>query len=235
MRGLGTLVNVTTVLAGSTIGLVAGTRLPERIRDTALQGIGLVTLVLGVREAGATHNLTFPLGSVVAGGLIGEALRVEDRLEYLGARLRLLAERGRHRLGMTGSTFVEGFVTASLIFCVGPLTIVGSIQDGLGKGAQDLFIKSALDGTVAVVLASTLGVGVAVSALTVLVVQGSLTIGAAAADAVLTTRMIAEMTASGGILIVGIGLRLLELKRIRVGSLLPALLVAPIAVALFAR
>ena len=108
--------------------------------------------------------------------------------------------------------------------------MLGSIQDGLGKGAQDLFVKSALDGTVAVVLASTLGVGVAVSALTVLVVQGGLTIAAAAANSVLTGRMIAEMTATGGILILGIGLRLLDLKRIRVGSLLPALLVAPIAV-----
>jgi uncharacterized protein len=235
MRGLGTLVNVTTVLAGSAIGLIVGTRLPERIRETTLQGIGLVTLVLGVREAGATHNLTFPLGSVVAGGLIGETLRIEDRLASLGERLRGLAQRGRRRMSVTGSTFVEGFVTASLIFCVGPLTILGSIQDGLGKGAQDLFTKSALDGTVAVVLASTLGVGVAVSAVTVLVVQGALTLGAAGADAVLTSRMIAEMTASGGILIVGIGLRLLDLKQIRVGSLLPALLVAPVAVALFAR
>jgi hypothetical protein len=197
--------------------------------------VGLVVLVLGVHEAASTRNLTFPLASVVIGGVIGEALRIEDRLESLGERLRRLAERGRRRLDVTGSTFVEGYVTASLIFCVGPLTILGSIQDGLGRGAQDLFVKSALDGTVAVVLASTLGAGVAASAVTVLLVQGGLTLGAAAADAVLTTRMIAEMTGTGGILILGIGLRLLDLKRIRVGSLLPALVVAPVAVGLFAR
>ena len=235
MRGLGTLVNVAAVLAGSGAGLLAGGKVPERIRETALQGVGLVTLVLGVRESASTHNLTFPLAAVVIGGLLGEALRIEDRLEHFGERLRRLAERGRGRAGSAGSTFVEGFVTASLIFCIGPLTILGSIQDGMGRGAQDLFVKSVLDGTVAVVLASTLGVGVAASAATVLVVQGGLTIGAAAANAVLSTRMIAEMTATGGVLIIGIGLRLLDVKRIRVGSLLPALVVAPVAVALFAR
>jgi uncharacterized membrane protein YqgA involved in biofilm formation len=229
------VVNVVAVLAGSAVGLAVGSRLPERIRDTALQGVGLVTLVLGVREAQATRNLTFPLGAVVVGGLLGEALRIEDRLESLGGLLRRVATRGRAEAAGLASTFVEGFVTASLIFCVGPLTILGSIQDGLGRGAQDLFVKSALDGTVAVVLASTLGIGVAASALTVLVVQGGITLAAAAANQVLTARMIAEMTATGGILILGIGLRLLDLKRIRVGSFLPALLVAPIAVALLAR
>jgi len=235
VRGLGTLVNVVAVLAGSGAGLLVGTRLPERIRETALQGVGLVTLVLGVREAASTHNLTFPLAAVVIGGVVGEGLRIEDRIETLGERLRRLAERRRGRFEVTGSTFVEGFVTASLIFCVGPLTVLGSIRDGLGQGAQDLFVKSTLDATVAVVLASTLGIGVAASALTVLVVQGGLTLGAAAADAVLTSRMTAEMTGTGGILILGVGLRLLDLKRIRVGSLLPALVIAPIAVRLFAR
>ncbi|MDP9075445.1 MAG: DUF554 domain-containing protein [Actinomycetota bacterium] len=233
MRGLGTIVNVATVLAGAVIGLVVGHRLPERLRLIALQGVGLVTLVLGVQEASRTRNLAFPLGSVVLGGLVGEALGIEDGLERLGHRFQQIAAKhsgtGQHE------TFAEGFVTATLIFCVGPLTILGSISDGLGLGAQQLFVKSALDGTVAVVLASTLGAGVALSAVSVLVIQGLLTVAAAGLHAVLTGRMIAETTATGGTMIVGIALRILEIKRVRVGSFLPALVIAPVAVALLAR
>ncbi len=156
------------------------------------------------------------------------------RLEHLGDRLRRIVERSRPTDG-ADSRFVEGFVSATLIFCVGPLTILGSISDGLGNGAQLLFIKSALDGTVSVVLASTLGIGVALSAAAVLVIQGILTLGASSLHALLTDRMIAETTSTGGILIVAIGLRLLEITRLRVGNLLPALVIAPVAVAIFAR
>jgi uncharacterized membrane protein YqgA involved in biofilm formation len=231
MRGLGTIVNVSAILAGSVIGLLAGSRLPERMRETAFQGVGLVVLVLGVQQALATRNLAFPLAAVLLGGLIGEALKVELRLEHLGERLRRLVER---RDGPE-THFVEGFVSATLIFCVGPLTILGSISDGLGNGAQLLFIKSALDGTVSVVLASTLGIGVAVSAASVLLVQGIMTLGASSLHAVLTARMVSETTSTGGILVVAIGLRLLEVAQLRVGNFLPALLLAPIAVAVFAR
>lgn len=231
MRGLGTIVNVAAILAGSAIGLVAGPRLPERIREIAIQGVALVVLVLGIQQALKTTNLAFPLAAVLLGGIIGEALAIEDRLERLGQRLRRLVERGDNQ----ESRFVDGFVSATLIYCVGPLTILGSISDGLGNGAQLLFIKSALDGTVSVVLASTLGIGVAVSALSVAVVQGTLTLAASGLHALLSDRMVAETTATGGILIVAIGLRLLEIARIRVGNFLPALLIAPLAVALFAR
>ena len=231
MRGLGTVVNVLTVLAGTTAGTVIGNRLNERTRATLLAGVGLVTLVIGFDQAAATHNVVFPLVAIVIGGLAGELLVIEERLEGLGEVIRRGLGAGRDG----PSTFVEAFVTASLVFCVGPLTILGSIQDGLHADHELLFVKAGLDGLVAIVLASTLGWGVAASAAVVLLYQGGLTLLAGAADDVLTDRMIDELTATGGIMILGIGFRLLDVKRVRVASFLPALLVIPVAVALFAR
>lgn len=228
MRGLGTIVNVATVVAGTLIGLVAGRFVPERVRVTVLDALGLLTIVLGVANGLESHNFVFPVVALVVGGVIGELVRIEDRLAGLGERLRQRVRGDEH-------TFVEGFVAASLLFCVGPLTILGAISDGLGEGSQELIVKAAMDGLVAVVFATTLGVGVGFSALTVLVVQGALTLGAGAADAVLTERMIDEMSATGGIMLMGIGVRLLELKQVRVASLLPGLLIAPVLVSLFAR
>ena len=229
VRGIGTVVNVVTVLVGATVGVLAGHRVPERLRSTVLSGVGLMVLVIGVQQALKTDNVVFPLVALIVGAVIGELLNIEDRLEALGDRIR-------HRVEGP-PTFTEGFVGASLVFCVGPLTILGSIKDGLGgpDHAQLLFVKSALDGLIATVFASTLGWGVAFSALTVIVVQGGLTLFAGAADRVLTTRMIDEMSATGGVMLLGIGLRVLDLKRVRVASFLPALVVAPLLVAWFAR
>lgn len=235
MTGLGTAVNVATVVVGTVAGVVLGDRLPERIRTTVLQVVGLMTVVIGVREASTTHNVVFPLVSLLLGAVVGEALRIEDRLDGVGERLRRRVERdgADHR----DSRFTEGFVAASLLFCVGPLTILGSIRDGLGgpDASQLLLVKSALDGVVAVVFASTLGWGVGFSALTIVLVQGTLTATAGAADRVLTDRMVTEMTAAGGVMILGIGLRLLDITKVRVASFLPALVLAPLAVALFGR
>lgn len=228
MRGLGTIVNVATVVIGTAIGILAGRRVPERVRETVLGALGLIVIVLGVDNATETRNFVFPVVALVLGGAIGELLRIEDRLANVGERIR-------QRAGSDEGSFVEGFVAASLVFCVGPLTILGSISDGLGEGSQELIVKAALDGLVALVFASTLGIGVGFSALTILVVQGGLTLGASAADDVLTTRMVAEMTAAGGVMLMGIGVRLLEIKPIRVGSMLPALVVAPVLVSLFAH
>jgi uncharacterized protein len=228
MRGIGTVVNVGTVLAGTVVGLVWGRRVPERVRVTVLDALGLVTIALGVHDALRTRNFVFPVVALVVGAVVGEVLRVEDGLEAMGERLR-------PRTHASKASFVEGFVAASLLFCVGPLTILGSISDGLGRGAQELIVKSAMDGLVSVVFASTLGVGVGFSVVTIVVVQGGLTALAGAADRVLTARMVAEMTATGGVMLMGIGLRLLDVKRVRVASLLPALVVAPVAVRLFAR
>lgn len=235
MRGLGTIVNVATVIVGSVIGVLAGSRLPERIRTTLLTGIGLVTIAIGVSSFLETDNAVFPVLSIIIGGLIGEALRIEDRLEGVGEQLRQRVQgRGIER-GGGQSTFVEGYVSASLIFCAGALTILGSFADGIDGDSQLLVVKAALDGVVSVVYAATLGWGVAFSAVSVLVYQGLLTaLGAALGDSVLTDRMVAEMSATGGVMILGIGLRLLDLKRVPVGSYLPGLAVAPVLVALFA-
>jgi uncharacterized membrane protein YqgA involved in biofilm formation len=238
MRGVGTLVNVGTVVLGTLLGVVAGSRIPARVRSSALQVVGLVTLVIGTREALTTSNVVFPLVALIVGAAIGELLRLEQRLESIGERIRMrVRRRARGAEPPVGSRFVEGFVAASLLFCVGPLTVLGSIRDGLGgpDHAQLLLVKSALDGLVAVVFASTLGWGVGFSVLTIAVVQGGLTLGAGAADTVLTTRMVTEMTSAGGVMILGIGLRLLEIKQVPVASFLPALVVAPVLVGLFGR
>jgi uncharacterized membrane protein YqgA involved in biofilm formation len=234
MRGLGTIVNVVTVLVGTAFGLLAGKRVPERMRETVLSGIGLITMAVGVASFLETRNAVFPVVSIVIGGIIGEALHLEDRLERAGERLKLVAERGR--ASVTESRFVEGYVTATLTFCVGALTIVGSLQDGISGDNQLLIVKAALDGIVSVVYAAVFGIGVAFSALSILVLQGLVTLlGMFLGDNVLDDRMVAEMEATGGPMIFGIGLMLLELKRIRLASLLPGLAIAPILVALFAE
>lgn len=234
VRGIGTIVNVVTVLAGTVTGVLLGNRLPERLRTAVLQAVGLMTLVIGGREALGTQNVVFPLVSLILGAAIGTALGIEERLEAAGGAIRRRFEKGGEA---EDGRFVEGFVAASLLFCVGPLTVLGSIQDGLGgpDHAQLLLVKAALDGTVAIAFASTLGWGVGFSALTVIAVQGTLTLAAGAADRVLTDRMIVEMSAAGGVMVIGIGLRLLDIKKVAVASFLPALVLAPVGVALFAR
>ena len=253
MRGLGTLVNVATVVAGTAVGLLLGSRLPERVRTTALTGIGMLTLGVGVTSFLETRNAVFPVVAIVLGGVLGELVRVEDRLESLGEvlRRRVEGDRADHEPPTASfverdpdelepaagrHSFVDGFVTASLTFCVGALTIVGSLQDGIDGDSQLLIVKAALDGIVAIAFAAVFGWGVGFSALSILVLQGGITLlGATAGDSFLTTRMVAELEATGGIMIVGIGLRLLDIKKVPVGSYLPGLVIAPALVALFAR
>lgn len=233
MRGLGTIVNVATVVAGSVVGLLVGARVPARMRETVIAGIGLMTIGVGVASFLATENAVFPVVSIVLGGIIGEVLRIDDRLTRAGERLRVLAERNRPA---GESRFVEGYVTATLTFCVGALTIVGSLQDGISGDSQLLIVKAALDGIVAVVYTAAFGIGVGFSAISILVLQGLVTVlGAVVGDNLLDDRMVAEMEATGGPMIVGIGLLLLDIKRIRVANLLPGLAIAPILVALFVR
>jgi uncharacterized protein len=170
--------------------------------------------------------------SLIVGAVVGESLRLEERLEGLGERLRARFERGSG----ASSTFVEGYVTASLTFCIGALTVLGSLRDGFTGDTELLVVKSSLDGIVSVVYAAAFGWGVAFSALTILVVQGVLTaVGWALGEGVLSDRMVAELSATGGIMILGIGVRLLDLKKVPVASYLPGLAVAPILVGLFAR
>ncbi len=243
MPGLGTAINVATILSGTAAGLLVGGRIPERARTTVLQGVGLVTLALGIGQAIRTENVVFPLIAIVAGGLVGELLRIEDRLESLGERIRRRVQGNQTAPDQDGEAvgdeppnrFVEGFVDASLLFCVGPVAILGSIADGLDGDIGLLVVKSALDGIVSVAFAAALGWGVAFSVLPLVAYQGLLTLLAGSADGVLSDRMILELTATGGIMVLGIGLRLLDIKAVRVGSFLPALVVAPVLVALFGR
>jgi uncharacterized membrane protein YqgA involved in biofilm formation len=199
-----------------------------------MHGLGLVTLALGLHLTLETHNILIVMFSVLAGGVLGEWWRIEAKLNALGEHLRQSTQAARGQEdspSKDASDFVTGFVTASLVFCVGPMTILGSIQSGLTGDHSLLAIKSLLDGFAALAFASSLGVGVLFSSLTVLVYQGTITLLAGAAQSVLTDPMTTEMTATGGILIMGIGLSLLELKRIRVGNFLPALAIAPLIVA----
>ena len=222
---VGTILNVITVLIGGALGTVLGQRLPDKMRQTVLHGLGLVTIAVGLRMALGTANILIVMGSVLLGGTLGEWWHIEDRLQALGDRLQA-------RLGVGESgTLAQGFVTASLIFCVGPMTILGSIRDGLTGDYSLLAIKSLLDGFAALALASSLGVGVLFSAATVLIFQGSLSLLSRLAQVGMTPAMIAEMTATGGVIIMGIGLVLLEIKRIRLASYLPGILLAPAIVA----
>ena len=234
MRGIGTVINVVTIVAGTGAGVLTGQRLPDRVRRIALKTVGLVVVVVGLAQAAGTDNAVYPLVALVAGGVIGELLGIEGRFEALGEHLRTWVLRRRPTQG-ADPRFVEGFVAATLVFGVGPLAILGAIDDGLRGEPQLLIVKSVLDGVVAVMFASTLGAGVGFSAIPIAIYQGTLTALAGAADRVLTDRMVVEMSAAGGIIVAGIGIRLLELTPIRVASLLPALVLAPIGVALFAR
>ena len=245
--GIGTLVNVLAVLLGTVIGVLVGHRLPQRTRDVVTDGLGLVTLLIAAFAAiavadaqlidavGSSAPMLIVLGSLLLGGIAGSLLGIEDRLERFGGWLQ---RRLRRRLAGEGASgadrqrFIEGFVTASLVFCVGPLTVLGSISDGIGNGADQLFLKSALDGFAAIAFAASLGWGVGASALAVIAVQGSLTVLGAVLGDVLPDAHIAALTATGGLMLVGVALRLLRIRQVPVGDLLPGLVVAPLLTAL---
>lgn len=227
---IGTLLNIATVLVGGTLGLLFGSRLPERMRQTVVAGLGLFTLAIGVLMFSDSNNAIIVLVSLLLGGVLGELLNVEAALERMGAWLQK-----RFAAGAKGGSarFVRGFLTASLVFCIGPMTILGSIQDGLTGDYELLAIKSVLDGFAGMVFASTLGVGVLFSTLVILIFQGGISLLAQQAQAVFTEAMVAELSAVGGVLLLGIGISsLLEIKKIRVGNFLPALAIAPLIVAL---
>jgi len=229
---MGTAINVVTVVAGGTLGTLLGERLPRRIRRIVMQGVGLVTLVVGISMALSTKNFLSVLGSILIGGILGEWWRLEERLDRAGKWVEAKAARVPF---LAQGEFTKGFVTASLVFCVGPMTILGSIQDGVSGDYTLLAIKSVLDGFSSLAFAASMGMGVTFAAITVLLYQGVLTLGASLFQALLTDAMITEMTATGGVIILGIGLLLLEIKRVKVASFLPALAIAPLLVALWAR
>ena len=223
----GTLLNIATVLLGGILGLLFSTRLSDRLRRTVVAGLGLFTLAYGIDNFLKTQNPLIVLGSLLVGGLLGEWARIEDGLQRLGQILEARFAAGDQASGR----FVRGFLTASLVFCVGPMTILGSIQNGLTGDYSMLAIKSVLDGFGALAFASSLGAGVLFSVLVILIYQAGMSLLAAQLNTVLTAPMMAEMTAVGGILLLGIAISsLLEIKPIRVANFLPALVLAPVIV-----
>ena len=219
---IGTLLNTAAVVAGTLAGRTLGTRLPARLQETAMAGIGLMTLLLGAQNALKTQNALLVLGAILLGGILGEMLGIDARINRLGR----WAERRFDRT--QAGTFGRAFVTTSLLFCVGPLTILGCFEDGMTGHYKLLAVKSLLDGVSSLAFSATLGWGVLPSAGTVLVVQGTLTLAAGFLKPLLTDAMIREMTAAGGVMLLGLGLNLLGVTRIRVASFLPALLLAPL-------
>jgi uncharacterized membrane protein YqgA involved in biofilm formation len=222
----GTLINAATVLVGGTVGTFLRSRFPDRVRQMVIWGVGLISLVIGLQMSLSTENILVVLGSLLAGGIVGELIRLHEGLNKLGDALQVEFSTGKD------STFSKGFVTASLLFCVGPMTILGSIQDGLSGDYTLLATKSILDGFASLAFAASMGWGVVFAALTILIYQGGLTLGAGLVKTLFTEPMVVEMTATGGTLILAIGLNLLDLTTIRVANFLPALLIAPAAVGL---
>lgn len=238
----GTFINVGAVVLAGTLGALLGDRLPTKIRETTIAGLGLVTLLIGIQFALKTENLLIVLGSISVGGIIGELIGLDEKLQLLGAWLERQVGALTQRFGGKGvagsgraaGDFTRGFVTASLVFCVGPFAIIGSLQDGLSGDYSALAVKSMLDGFASLAFAASFGVGVVFSALVVFFYQGFLTVGAGWLKDLLTEPMITEMTATGGLLIIGISLGLLQLKTIRVTNFMPAIALAPLAVAALA-
>jgi hypothetical protein len=228
---IGTLLNIATVLIGGTLGLVFGARVPERLKATVVTGMGLFVAAIGIQMFLKTENPLIVLGALLIGALLGEWWRIEDGLQALGQILEKRFSNKDEESEGASSKFVRGFLTTSLLFCVGPLTILGSIQDGLTGNYNLLAVKSVLDGFASLAFASTLGVGVLFSALVILVYQGGLSLLAAQLNMVITPSMMNEMTAAGGVILMGLAISsLLEIKKIRTGNFLPALAIAPLIV-----
>lgn len=218
---LGTIVNTIAIIVGAALGKWVGGALKDEIQKVVMQAIGLGVILVGLTMAITTKNIMVVLVSLVLGGFIGELLAIELQLERMGQALERLVSNGKSE-----TNFVKGFVSASLLYCVGAMAIMGSLESGLTGQHTTLFAKSLLDGVSAVILASSLGWGVAFSALSVFVYQGSITMMAGWLATFLTESVVTEMTSVGGLLIFAIGLDLLGIKKFKIGNLLPAVFVA---------
>jgi uncharacterized membrane protein YqgA involved in biofilm formation len=214
----GTLVNILAIIVGCIVGKTLGHLVPERMRRTVMMGVGLAVLLIGFQLAIQSRNPLIVIGAMLLGGVIGEALSIEARLDNIGHRLQ-------DRFKNAGNV-AEAFVTASLLYCIGAMAIMGSIQDGLGQEPTILYAKSALDGIASIAFTSTLGIGVIFSVIPLLLYQGAITLMAGTVQGLLTDPVVAEMNATGGLLIVAIGLDILGIKKLPIGNLLPAIFVA---------
>ena len=232
---LGTIINVFSILIGAGIGVALGHRLPANISRTLTDALGLVVLVIGglnlialtdasfVAAVSSAGTLLVVLASLVLGSVLGSMLRIEQRLAHFGTWLQLKASRGGDK-----EKFIEGFVNASLLFTIGPMAVLGALQDGLGQGFDVLALKSTLDGLTSVAFAAALGWGVAFAAIPVGIWQGLLTLLAASAGALMSDALVASITATGGVLLLGTGLRVLQIRMVSVADMLPALVLAPL-------
>jgi uncharacterized membrane protein YqgA involved in biofilm formation len=240
--GLGTLINVVAIVVGAAAGVLLGNRLSEKTSRVVTDGLGLVVLVLGglnvmslldeelVSAVGPGIPLLIVIGAILIGGIIGSALKIEQRLEQLGTSLqKRFAGKGSKD---SKEKFITGFVNASLVFTIGPLAILGALSDGLGQGIEQLATKSILDAFASLAFAASLGWGVALSAIPVGIWQGLITVLAFSVGAVVSAPLISALTATGGVLLLGVGLRLLQLRQVAVGNMLPALIVAPVLTAI---
>jgi uncharacterized membrane protein YqgA involved in biofilm formation len=224
----GTFLNIATVFLGGILGLIFGARIPDQLKATVISGMGLFTMAMGLQMFLKTENPLIVLGSLLIGTLLGEWWKIEDGLQTFG---KFLEQRFSREGDDDSNKFVRGFLTASLLFCVGPLTILGSIQDGLTGDYNLLAVKSVLDGFASLAFASTLGVGVLFSTIIILVYQGGISLLAAQLNSIVSPSMMNELTATGGVILVGLAISsLLEIRKIRVGNMLPALAVAPFIV-----
>ncbi len=232
---MGTLINVLAILAGSAIGVLLGNRLPEKMSRTLTDAMGLIVLVIGAlnllelsnenfaKSTGAFPTILVVLAALLIGGVLGSLMNIEGRLEQFGSWLQAKTKgKGDKEL------FIQGFVNAALLFTIGPMAILGALQDGLGQGFDVLALKSTLDGFTSIAFSATMGWGVAFSAIPVGIWQGVLTILSATVGAVLSEAAVASITATGGILLLGTGLRLLQIRMVSVADLLPALVIAPV-------
>lgn len=216
---IGTFANSGAILVGSLIGIAAGRHIPERIKTIVMQGLGLAVMFIGLQMALAGKEILLTVSCLLVGGITGELLQLEKQIEKM-------AEAVKRRLRSGSATFVQGFVSSSLLYLTGAMMIIGSIQDGSMGDPRTLYVKAMLDGAASVALASTMGVGVAFSALSVLVVQGCITLLSSHLSFLTNPAVLDAVTGTGGILILAIGINLLDLKQIRVGNLLPALFYA---------
>jgi hypothetical protein len=224
----GTIINFFAIILGSVIGILFGSRLPEKLKETVIAAMGLFILAIGLQMFLKTENGLIVLGAIVIGAALGEWGRLEDRLEALGIWLEKKVSGSSEG---SSSRFVRAFLATTVLFCTGPMAVLGSISDGLQGDSLTLTIKSVVDGIASIAFASTMGIGVAFSAFPVLIYQGTISLLAGQLNSIVTTGMMNELTATGGVLLMGIGISsLLELKKIRVGNLLPALLIAPLIV-----
>lgn len=225
MIGLGTIVNGAAVLVGGALGSMVIPRVPENIQKTTMQAVGLSVTLIGLQMAWATQNLLMVLIAMASGAVLGELLRLQDRLEGMASRLERwpIASRG---------SFANGFVQATLLFCVGAMAITGALQDGLSSDPSTLYAKAVIDGISATMLGSIAGPGVMLSAIPVLIYQGAITLGATWLSQILTPEIIREVGATGGLIVLGLGLTLLDIVKIKVANLLPALVVVAVLVGL---